>query len=102
MADNKNWLQMIYRVVGVSRLNAELSQDPDAIGQLEGLVQHVLAFYVSLGNGVDVVILQLPRHCVYNTRIKVTSGDENNSIGATIYLLSKHKKHTRGFSHYRC
>lgn len=49
-----------YRVVGISGLNAELSQDPDAVGQLEGLVKHILPFYVSLGNGVDVVILQLP------------------------------------------
>lgn len=49
----------VYRVVGVARLDAELGEDPDAVGKFQGLVEHVLAFYVPLGDGVDVVILQL-------------------------------------------
>lgn len=53
-------LWMRYRVVGVPGLYAQLCQDPDAVGELEGLVEHVLAFHVSLGNGVDVVVLKLP------------------------------------------
>lgn len=48
------------RVVGVARLDSELGQDPDAIGELEGLVEHILALDISFGNSVDIVILQLP------------------------------------------
>ena len=56
-----------YRVVGVPGLDAELGQDPDAVGEFEGLVQHVLALHVPLGNGVDVVALQFARHRVCET-----------------------------------
>lgn len=56
------WIR--YRVVGVPWLDTQLCQDPNAIGELEGLVEHVLAFHVPLGNGVDVVVLKLPRYCV--------------------------------------
>lgn len=55
---------MSYCVVGVAGLDAELSQDPDAVGELEGLVEHILALHIPLGDGVDVVVLQLPRHRV--------------------------------------
>lgn len=56
------WIR--YRVVGVPRLDAQLCQDPNAVGELEGLVEHVLAFHVPFGDSVDVVVLKLPRHCV--------------------------------------
>lgn len=49
----------VYRVVGVARLDAQLGKDPDAVSEFEGLIEHVLALHVPLGNGVDVVILQL-------------------------------------------
>lgn len=47
------------RVVGVARLDAQLCQDPDAVGEFERLIQHVLALHVPLGDGVDVVVLEL-------------------------------------------
>lgn len=48
----------VYRVIGIARLYAEFGEDPDPIGKFERLIQHVLAFYVPLGDGVDVVVLQ--------------------------------------------
>lgn len=57
------WLHLgsgsVYRVVRISRLDAELGKDPDAVSEFQGLVEHVLALHVPLGNGVNVVILQL-------------------------------------------
>lgn len=47
-----------YRVIGIARLYAELGEYPDPVGEFERLIQHVLAFYVPLGNGVDIVVLQ--------------------------------------------
>lgn len=47
-----------YREAGVAGLDAELGQHPDAIGELQRLVEHVLTLHVPLGNGVDVVVLQ--------------------------------------------
>lgn len=47
-----------HRVVRVPWLNAKLGQDPDAIGEFQRLVEHVLALHVPLGNGVDIVVLQ--------------------------------------------
>lgn len=43
----------------VAWLQLELCQYPYAIGELNGLVQHVLAFHVTLGDGEDVAALQL-------------------------------------------
>lgn len=54
-----------HRVVGVPGLDAQLSQDPDAIGELQGLVEHVLPLHVPLGNGVDIVVLQLAGDSVF-------------------------------------
>lgn len=47
-----------YRVIGIARLYAEFGEDPDPVGKFERLIQHVLAFYIPLGDGVDVVVLQ--------------------------------------------
>lgn len=52
------WAVSDYRVIGIARLYAELSEDPDPVGEFERLVQHVLAFHVPLGDGEDVVVLQ--------------------------------------------
>lgn len=49
----------VYRVVGVARLDAELGENPDAVSEFQRLIEHVLALHVPLGDGVDVVILQL-------------------------------------------
>lgn len=48
-----------HRVVGVPGLDAQLRQDPDAVGEFEGLVEHVLPLHVPLGYGVHIVVLQL-------------------------------------------
>lgn len=47
-----------YRVIGIARLYAEFGEYPDPVGEFERLIQHVLAFYVPLGDGVDIVVLQ--------------------------------------------
>lgn len=57
-----------HRVVGVARLNAQLSQDPDAVGELQRLVEHVLALHVPLGDGVHVVVLQLAGDGVFREK----------------------------------
>ena len=57
-------LRKPYRVIGVSWLDAQLSQDPNAIGELQRLVQHVLPLHVPLGNSVNVVVLQLAGNSV--------------------------------------
>ena len=41
----------------VARLDLELGQHPDAVGELERLVEHVLAVHVALGDREDVVVL---------------------------------------------
>lgn len=46
------------RVVRVPRLNAKLGQDPDAVGEFQRLIEHVLTFHIPLGDGVDIVVLQ--------------------------------------------
>lgn len=46
-------------VVGVPRLHPQLGQHPDAVGELHGLVEHVLALHRPLGDGEDVAALQL-------------------------------------------
>jgi len=48
-----------YREAGVAGLDPELCQHPDAVGELQGLVEHVLAFHVPLGDGEDVTALEL-------------------------------------------
>lgn len=48
-----------HREVGVAWLDAQLCQHPDAIGQLQRLVEHVLALHIPLGDGEDVTALQL-------------------------------------------
>ena len=82
-----------HRVVGVARLDPELGQDPDAVGELEGLVQHVLALHVPLGDGVDVAALQLPRHRVCKKPHATSSQSEREeplcSGGATERLTKQ-------------
>lgn len=70
-----------YRVIGIARLYAEFGEDPDPIGKFERLIQHVLAFDVPLGDGVDVVVLQFAWHriCQYN-RHMVTQQDIHRSL----------------------
>lgn len=46
--------------------------DPDAVGELQRLVQHVLPLHVPLGDGEDVVALQLPGDGVCKTGPRVT------------------------------
>lgn len=48
-----------YREAGIAGLDPELCQHPDAIGELQGLVEHVLALHIPLGNGEDVAALEL-------------------------------------------
>lgn len=52
------------RIIGVSWLDPQLCQNPNAISELQGLVQHVLPFHVPLGNSVNIVVLQLAGNCV--------------------------------------
>lgn len=47
-----------YREAGVAGLDPELSQHPDAVGELQGLVEHVLTLHVPLGDGEDVAALE--------------------------------------------
>ncbi len=70
-----------YRVIGIARLYAEFGEDPDPVGKFERLIQHVLAFYVPLGDGVDVVVLQFAWHriCQYHRRM-VTQQDNHTSL----------------------
>lgn len=53
---------------GVAGLDAQLRQHPDAIGQLEGLVKHVLALHVPLGDGEDVAALQPTAHGLWGSK----------------------------------
>lgn len=48
----------------VSCLHPHLSQHPDAIGELHGLIQHVLTVHCALGYGEDVATLQFVRGCI--------------------------------------
>lgn len=57
-----------HRVVGVPGLDAQLGQDPDAVGEFEGLVEHVLPLHVPLGYGVDIVVLQFAGDSVFGRR----------------------------------
>lgn len=60
-----------HRVVWVSCLYLQLSQYPDAIGELHRLVQHVLPIHCALGYGEDVAALQFVGGCIYEgNRIK--------------------------------
>lgn len=56
-----------HREVRVAGLDAQLRQHPDAIGQLEGLVKHVLALHVPLGNCEDVAALQPAAHGLWGS-----------------------------------
>ena len=58
---------VFYRDCRVSWLYFEFCQRPDVVGKLDGLVDHVLALQVSLGNREHVVLLHLGRHAVYQT-----------------------------------
>lgn len=57
-----------YRVVGVDGLHPQFSQHPDAVGEFDRLVQHVLSLYGSLGYGEDINALQLVGGCVCEVR----------------------------------
>lgn len=48
-----------HREAGVAWLDPQLCQHPDAVGQLQRLVEHVLALHIPLGDGEDVTALQL-------------------------------------------
>lgn len=43
----------------VAGLDLELRENPDAVGEFDGLVEHVLALHIPLGDGEDVGTLQL-------------------------------------------
>lgn len=62
-----------YRIIGVSWLDPQLGQNPNAISELQGLVQHVLPFHIPLGNSVNIVVLQLAGNCVQKQRSKTYS-----------------------------
>lgn len=49
----------IYRVVGVAGRYTHFCQHPNAIGEFDRLVQHVLPLHCSLGYGEDITALQL-------------------------------------------
>lgn len=48
----------------VSCLHPELSQNPDAVAELGGLVQHVLAVHGALSDGEDVATLKFVGDCI--------------------------------------
>ena len=48
-----------YRDVRISRLYLELGESPNVIGELDGLVDHVLALQVPLGHGEHIVLVHL-------------------------------------------
>lgn len=51
-----------HREAGVAWLDPQLRQHPDAVGQFQGLVEHILALHGPLGDGEDVAVLQLAAH----------------------------------------
>ena len=51
---------------GVSGLNLEFGEDPDAVGEFHRLVQHVLTLHVSFGDRKHVVVAQLLGNRVCN------------------------------------
>lgn len=57
--------QMNHHEILIPRLYFELRKDPDAIGEFERLVQHVLSLNIPLGNRKDVVVPQLLRNSVW-------------------------------------
>ena len=52
-----------YRIIGVSWVEPLLCQNPNAITELQGLVQHGLPFHVPLGNSVSIVVWELAANC---------------------------------------
>lgn len=90
-----------HRVVRVARLDPELGQDPDAVGELQGLVQHVLALHVPLGDGVDVIVLQLPRHrvCKSHMRRRVKTSGKNRCAPEAIARLTKQGREVLTHTH---
>lgn len=56
---SRTFTQGTHRVVGVPRLHPQLGQHPDAVGELHGLVKHVLTLHRPLGDGEDIAALQL-------------------------------------------
>ena len=55
-----------YHKIRVRWLYLKFSQDPDSIGQFQGLVQHILPLDITLGNSKNIVILQLLGNSVWN------------------------------------
>lgn len=58
----------MYREAGIAGLDPQLCQHPDAVGELQGLVEHVLALHVPLGNGEDVAALEFAAHGICDGR----------------------------------
>lgn len=61
------WERGPHHEVGVAWLDAQLRQHPDAIGQLQGLVEHVLTLHVPLGDCEDVATLQPAAHGLWGS-----------------------------------
>lgn len=57
-----------HREAGVAGLDAQLGQHPDAVGQLERLVEHVLALHIPPGHGEDVAALQPAAHGLWGSQ----------------------------------
>ena len=53
-----------YRDVRISRLYLELGEGPNVIGELDGLIDHVLALKVPLSHGEHVVLVHLCRNAI--------------------------------------
>ena len=69
-----------YRDGGISGLDLELGERPDVIGELDGLVNHVLALQGALGHREHVVLVHLRGNAVWNEWKKkwnVFKGNEN-------------------------
>ena len=52
-------MDFTYSDDGVSRLDLEFRESPDVVGELDGLVDHVLALEIALGHGEHVVLVHL-------------------------------------------
>ena len=57
-----------YHKVGISWLDFRLSKNPDSIGKLEGLIQHILSLHVTFGDRKDVVRFQFLRHSIWKRK----------------------------------
>ena len=58
-------ISYIYRDVWIAGLDFQLGESPDVVGELNGLVDHVLTLQVTFCHREDVVLMHLCRNAVW-------------------------------------